>query len=194
MLGTSSKTRQKLFKDNFNVPFITMQPNIDEKAITDGSSERRDAKELTLRIAEAKADALLSRLPDNSILITSDQVIQHAGKIREKPKDVEQCRFYLRSYSKHPATTVTAIVIHHKNENLRISGVDTCTQHFRSIPDHVVEQLLEKGDVLHCAGGVTVEDELLKPYLAFRQGELDSFMGLPVRLLRRLLVELGINI
>ncbi|PXF45404.1 Maf-like protein [Gracilariopsis chorda] len=196
VLGTSSKTRHKLFKDNFDAPFTTLRPCIDEQGVNVGSSPRSssDPKQLALEIAGRKADALVPMLQENSILITSDQVMLHAGKIREKPKDIEQCRHYLRSYSKHHAMTVTAVVVHRKSDDIRISGVDTCTQYFRSIPDDIVEQLLEKGEVLHCAGGITVEDELLKPYLALRQGDLDSFMGLPVRLLRRLIMELGVNI
>ncbi|CAN8064320.1 unnamed protein product [Agarophyton chilense] len=196
ILGTSSTTRHNLFRNNFSTPFKTMAPNIDEKAITAGFDNRSqaDPKILTRKIANAKADALKSRLPPNAILITSDQVLLHGAKIREKPLNVEQCREYLKSYARNPATTVTAVVIYDSKSNHRISGVDICTQHFRTIPDNVIEQLLQKGNVLHSAGGITVEDELLKPYLSIRQGDLDSFMGLPIRLLRRLLSEIGIRL
>ncbi|KAI0567268.1 Inosine triphosphate pyrophosphatase-like protein [Gracilaria domingensis] len=173
-----------------------MSPDIDEKDIDAGFSDRSqaDPKLLTLKIANAKADALQQSLPPDAILITSDQVLLYSGKIREKPPTEDDCRKYLRSYARHPATTITAIVILNSKTNHRISGVDTCTQHFRTIPEEVIEQLIEKGDVLNSAGGITVEDELLNPYLSIRQGDLDSFMGLPVRLLRRLLSEIGIRL
>lgn len=196
VLGTTSQARQLLFRRNFNIPFISMAPDIDEKGVTASFSPRKlqDPRAYTLAIANAKADALLPKLQPNSVLITADQVLLHGTNIREKPKSDDECRMFLHSYGKQPATTFTAVVIHNIRTGDRITGVDTCTQHFRPIPHDIIEQLIKKGVVRNCAGGVTVEDELLRPYLSIRQGDSDSFMGLPVRLVRRLLSEINVRI
>lgn len=71
--------------------------------------------------------------------------------------------------------TVTAVVVTNLSAGgKRVEVVDIAKQHFREIPDTVVEQLIEKGDVLHCAGGFTVEDPILAPYLGERIGTQDS--------------------
>ncbi len=62
-------------------------------------------QELVQALALAKADALLQR-PEVSalkredgtfLLVTSDQVVVHAGEIREKPEDKDQARRFIRS-------------------------------------------------------------------------------------------------
>ena len=46
-------------------------------------------------IANAKADALLSKVTEPSILITSDQVIVCNGVIREKPESIGTITWYI---------------------------------------------------------------------------------------------------
>lgn len=221
VLATSSKFRQKLFADHFpDVQFTAESPSIDEKAIAvDGARHLLDPHALTLSIAHAKAHALVTRLlsskastsvPQSSrplVILTFDQVVVCHGHIREKPESVEQCRQFLQSYSVNPLQTVTAIVVTiidhppsdwESGQELppprKVDGVDIATQHFRDIPDPVVDQLIAKGEVMQCAGGITVEDPLLEPYLLHRDGTLDSIMGLPVDLLRKLLHKTHVDL
>lgn len=192
ILGTTSRWRQCVFRQHFpETAFTTLSADIDEKAVTAGFADRKvaDPSILTLAIANAKADALLASAPKGSLLMTSDQVLSYAGTIREKPADAAQCRQYLRGYATHPVVTVAAIVVTNTSTGYRAQGVDVARQYFRPIPEEVIDRLIEKGDVMYSAGGVTVEDELLAPYLTHREGTLDSIMGLPVELLTRLLKE-----
>lgn len=192
VLGTSSKYRIALFKENFSdIPFSTMSPSIDERAITAGYTDRAtaDPSTLTLAIAHAKADALLQEIETPSLLITSDQVVVCNNRIREKPSNETECREYLQSYVTHPLQTVSATVITNTATNTRHSGVDIAEQAFTSMPESIIDQLISKGDVLYCAGGITVEDPILAPVLGERKGSLNSIMGLPVTLVKRLLNE-----
>lgn len=193
VLGTSSKYRHSLFRTHFpTTHFTTRSPNLDESAITAGYADRAkaDPETLTLALANAKATALLPGLPPASVLLTSDQVVAYRGCIREKPGSVERCKEYLRSYAEHPVVTVTAVVLVDSDTGRRVEGVDVASQLLHPIPEEIVNTLVEKGDVLHCAGGITVEDPLLKPYLKSRTGTLESIMGLPVELVERLLSEI----
>lgn len=192
ILGTSSKYRHVLFRTHFpTLPFTTRSANLDERAITAGYVDRTkaDPEALTLALANAKAAALLPNLPPASILLTSDQVVSYRGSIREKPESVERCKGYLRSYAEYPLVTVTAVVLVDSDTKRRVEGVDVASQLLHPIPEKVIDRLVEKGEVLHCAGGITVEDSLLEPYLKSRTGSLESIMGLPVELVRRLLSE-----
>lgn len=192
VLGTSSKYRHSLFRTHFpSLPFTTRSANLDEYAITAGYVDRAkaDPEALTLALANAKASALLPDLPPASILLTSDQVVSYRGIIREKPGSVERCKEYLRSYAEYPLVTVTAVVLVDSDTGRRVEGVDVASQLLHPIPEEVVDRLVEKGEVLHCAGGITVEDSLLKPYLKSRTGSLESIMGLPIGLVTKLLSE-----
>lgn len=193
ILGTSSKHRHNLFTQHFpDLPFTTLSPNLDEKAITAGYTDRSSAEPttLTLALARAKAAALFPSLAPNSLLLTSDQVVSYNGTIREKPETPDICRQYLKSYATHPVVTVTAIVLTDSESGKSVEGVDVAEQSLKLVPDSIIDQLIAKGDVLHCAGGITVEDPLLAPYLAHRKGDLESIMGLPVHLVRQLLTRI----
>ena len=96
ILGSSSIWRKQVLT-NLGYKFTTMSPDIDEKAIRYNWRyyftvltlfRDPDPTKLTLMIANAKADALLSKVTEPSILITSDQVIVCNGVIREKPESI----------------------------------------------------------------------------------------------------------
>ena len=105
ILGTSSQFRRKFFQESFSEFILKdekidqfISPDIDEKAIRDSDSEK-----LCQKIAVAKCDAILKeyegKLPNNSIILTFDQVVVCDGELREKPVDESEARKFLKSYS-----------------------------------------------------------------------------------------------
>ena len=69
-------------------------------------------KQLTLKIARAKAEALLEKVKQPAILITSDQVIVCAGEIREKPESIGTVQLTLISINikKRNANSFCAVI------------------------------------------------------------------------------------
>ncbi|KAF2074553.1 hypothetical protein CYY_004136 [Polysphondylium violaceum] len=188
ILGSSSIWRKKVLQD-MGYSFKTMSPDIDEKAIRDS-----DPKTLTLMISRAKAQALIDRIKSSndekdkqSILICSDQVIVHNNVIREKPETKEICREYLKSYEFHPAVAVVSIVVVNMSTGKIVEGTEIATQHFKKIPDTTIEKLIEQGDVLHCAGGFTVEH--MSEVTDRLDGEIETIMGLPKTMTIKLINE-----
>jgi len=51
--------------------------------------------------------------------------------------------------------------------------------HFRRIPAEVVDQMVEEGTVMNCAGALMIENPLLTPFITQFQGTKDAIMGLP---------------
>ncbi|TPX66578.1 hypothetical protein SpCBS45565_g04399 [Spizellomyces sp. 'palustris'] len=188
ILGSSSKFRAKILKSH-NVEFTTLKPDIDEKAV----AARADAdgpSEVCLAVAKAKADALVAQVQGQQVLVvTCDQVVAWEGGVREKPENEEVCREYLRSYANAPAETHSAVVVTNTKTGKQVHGVDVAQQCFAPIPTPVINELISKGDVMHCCGGFMIDDPLLEPYLLKRQGDEDSIIGMPMRLLMRLLKE-----
>ena len=68
ILGSQSKNRQKILRESGFV-FDIMPSNIDEKAV-----RLHDPKDLVLTLARAKAEALLPKIKEPVLLITSDFV------------------------------------------------------------------------------------------------------------------------
>ncbi|KAL2913347.1 hypothetical protein HK105_207092 [Polyrhizophydium stewartii] len=193
ILGSSSKFRAAILRQH-GIGFTVQVPNINEKGIggahRDGPLPDPDA--LTLAVANAKADALLAQLPAGtppSLLVACDQVTSFQGRVREKPESEDECREYLRSYVQAPAETHSGVVVVNTQTGKRVQGVDVARQHFKAIPEAVIDSLIAKGDVMYSCGGFTIEDPELQPYMLQREGDEDSIIGMPIKLLLRLIAE-----
>jgi septum formation protein len=147
---------------------------------------------MPILIAKAKASALIKRhdlldLREPALLVTCDQIVLYKTSVREKPESREEAVEFLSSYSNDAVSTVSAIVVTHLPSGVQESGVDIATVYWKDISTEVVERVVERGDVMQSAGGFIVEDEDLNPLVKGIDRPVDSVMGLPVDLLRKLI-------
>ncbi|MFH1181320.1 MAG: Maf family nucleotide pyrophosphatase [bacterium] len=183
ILGSASKWRKQIL-ERMGYEFEVIVADIDEKAI-----RFTDPEQLVLALANAKAAALLPKIKEEAILITSDQVDVCNGEIREKPKDAEQAREFLQSYNKYPAEAITAVVAINTASQKKREGVDIARVWFRPIPENKIDQLIADSLLFSCAGGFCVLHPLFKDCIEKIEGDIDSVAGLPKELTRRLLTE-----
>jgi len=183
ILGSQSEGRRQVLEE-MGYDFEIIPAHIDEKAIRDS-----DPKELVLKIAHAKADALQKRIQESALIITGDQVVVWNGKIREKPENEEEAERFLRSCKDYPAEIINAITVTNTETRRRVAGIDTSKVFFSEIPDDVIDKLIEEGDVFKRAGGFEIANPLLSPYVKRVEGTYDSIVGLPKEILSRLLQE-----
>jgi len=184
ILGSSSFWRKKTLTE-LGYTFETMSPDIDEKAI-----RLADPKELVLALGKAKAAALLSKINEPAILITSDQVGVYNGEIREKPENKEQVFEFFKSYELAPIETFTSVVVSNTKTGEQLFDVDIAKVYFKPISDEIINQLLEQGNVFSWAGGFAIDDPLLEPLVEKIEGSKTSVNGLPAELLEKLLNEI----
>ena len=188
ILGSSSKWRRKVFTKAGCRITDAMDPNIDEKAIRDS-----DCEKLTLKISNAKADAIISRLAETSAnptmyLICTDQVALCDGVIREKPESELQAREFIKSYSEEgkPVVTCSGVVVVHVESGRRTEGVFYNKIQFNRIPDETVDEIV-RGDVVYtCCGGFSVDDPVMGAWINSIEGGVDGVMGMPLGLLEDL--------
>lgn len=190
VLGTSSKYRANILKENGIYPIGYISPDIDERNL-DGRPET--PADLPVFIANAKMDALIksgtSRFGDN-VLVTCDQVLGFDGQIREKPVNEQQAREFLSSYDlEHPVVTYSAIVAYNPVLKRKVHGLDIARQYLRPLDDITIDKLIEKGDVLHTSGAFMIDDPLIEPFLDKREGDVDSIIGMPVNLFKKLVID-----
>lgn len=193
ILGSGSSSR-KLILSQMNWKFDVIKPNLDEKAIGDRSSAD-GAQELVLLLGTSKADDIMSNLtPEQKdaydVLITCDQVVTHRNKILEKPVDANEAREFIRSYGQYSCATVGSIVLTNIKTGQRVSGVDTATIYLKPIPESIIDELIEEGEIFYCAGGLMIEHPKVEPYINRIDGTMNSIMGLSSELLNALLLQL----
>lgn len=183
ILGSQSKWRAKeLEKAGFE--FETMSAGIDEKAIRDDNPEK-----LVLALAHAKAEAILKDIREPALLITTDQVVACNGQIREKPVNETEARQFLKSYIEHPPEVVNGIVVTNTATGKQVEGIDRARIYYKPSLLSVVDELIKKGDVMTCAGSFQAEDAAMLAHMEKMEGGLDSFTGMPIYLVKRLLEE-----
>ena len=192
ILGTSSQFRRKFFQENFSDFLINdknleqfISPDIDEKAIRD-----KDPEKLCQKIAVAKCDTILKdhqkKLPKDAIILTFDQVVVCNGELREKPTDESEARTFLKSYSEgSTAIALSGVVAHNTENGQRACLLDKVTVRFTEIPGHVIDHLVEDGEIFKASGSFTIGDRELGKYVKYLDGTLDAIEGLPIAALKK---------
>lgn len=181
ILGSQSKGRAHVLK-NAGYNFSVMSPSINEKAIRSDNF-----KEMTLLIAQAKAQALLPQISEPALLITADHVMAWNGELREKPHSIDEAKFFLETYSNNYAVSISSVVVTNTETLVQKSGTDISRVFFKELPAHIITAILQRDDILSMSGALNIDDALISPYIDRIEGDKDSVIGLPMKLLRPML-------
>ncbi|KAH1206463.1 Maf-like protein [Glycine max] len=201
ILGSSSKARREILSE-MGYEFTVMTADIDEKCI-----RREKPEDLVMALAEAKADAIVQRLPtggpleedaSTTLLITADTVVVYRGVIREKPTSEKEARDFIKGYSGSHAAVVGSVVVTNLATGKRCGGWDSAEVYFLEIPDEVIDNLfsylmgasqIDEGITFNVAGGLMLEHPLTLPFVDAVVGSTDTVMGLSKALTEKLLLE-----
>ncbi|XP_010677776.1 uncharacterized protein LOC104893375 isoform X3 [Beta vulgaris subsp. vulgaris] len=200
ILGSKSKARREIL-EQMGYEFTIMTADIDEKAI-----RKEKPEDLVMALAEAKADAIISKLQiadiqvndsEPTLLISADTVcipffkpvVVYEGMVREKPSSKEEARRYMKDYSGSKASTVSSVLVTNLQTGFRKGEWDKVEILFDEIPDETIDKLIEEGAVLGVAGGLIIEHPLILPLVKEVVGTTDSVMGLPKAVAERLISE-----
>ncbi|EXB37256.1 Maf-like protein [Morus notabilis] len=192
ILGSASMARRQLLKE-MGYEFSLMTADIDERSI-----RKEKPEELVMALAEAKADAIISRLKsrgqleestEEKLLITADTVVVSKGMIREKPSSKEEARDFIKGYSGSQAAVVGSVLVTNLKTGKRKGGWERAEVYFHDIPDEVIDTLVEEAITLNVAGGLTLENPLILRFVEAVIGTGDAVMGLPKALTERLIQE-----
>lgn len=189
ILGSSSVGRRSIMDElskELGFTFEVMSPDIDEKSI-----RHNNPSDLVMAIANAKADALVLKVKEPSILICSDQVVLYNNIIREKPINENEARDFLISYSNIDPELIGAIVVVNTENGKRASGIQTSRIHFKPLTDEIINAHIKSGFALSGAGGFLIHDPVLKEYVDYIEGGFDSANGLSKELVKKLVLEVG---
>lgn len=186
ILGSSSIYRKEVM-DSFGYDFVTMSPDIDEKAI-----RIENPYELPSLIADAKRMALVEKISEPAILITADQVVVCDNQLYEKPVTEEDVKNAFVKYSAgYPAETVSALVVTNTETGNYYGGLDIAKVYFKPVPAEVVEEFIKTGVPFTNAGSFDHAHDLISPYIDRIEGDNDSVMGLPIKLLKELIAKVS---
>jgi len=171
ILGSGSSSRRKIMDELCSVhgfAYEVVTADIDEKSI-----RLPEPETLVMKLAHAKADAIVAKLRSQSglvaggaqsgYLITCDQVVVHEGNILEKPEDAEEARRFIGGYGRAPASTVGSVLCTDLASGDRFGSIDVAKIHFQPIPRETTEALIAEGNVMWCRNSSTNTNSVILP-------------------------------
>ncbi|ARU56286.1 maf protein [Oleiphilus messinensis] len=187
VLASSSVYRQKQLR-TIGLPFSIDKPEIDETPFPE-----EPAKDLAVRLAEAKCTVVAARHPEG-IIIASDQVAESPdGQILGKPGTLENATRQLRHFSGKTVNFHTALCVKDQSNNRSNCIIETFTVHFRQLSTNQIIQYLELEKPFDCAGSFKAEGLGVRLFSALQGRDHNTLIGLPIMALIDTLLNWGID-
>jgi septum formation protein len=164
------------------------------RAVAPGVDERPPAPLGPLRYvawaAAAKAGAVAGRMP-GAVVVAADTEVVLAGRIYGKPGDRRQAADFLRSLSGRRHQVYTAVHVIDGRSGCEAHGISRTDVTMREFSSSVIEAYVRGGEAQDKAGAYAIQGEGHRLVKSIR-GPYDNVVGMPMRLLTRLLGECGI--
>ena len=166
------------------------------EAISSGVDERPPRRLGALRYvawaAAAKAEAVVPRRP-RSIVIGADTEVVADGRIFGKPADEREAAAFLRALSGRRHQVYTAIEVIDAQSGRRAHGISRTHVTMRELSPQMIDAYVRSGEAQDKAGAYAIQGEG-RSLVRSIQGPYDNVVGMPMRLLTRLLGEYGIEL
>ena len=183
ILASHSPRRKELLSEIFP-DFEIITADTDEALF--GISPRDGVRELAERKGRALllAEASLGEDFSDSMIISSDTLVEKDGIPYGKPKGSEDAMRMLRSLSGASHNVHTGVAVHFHGKVL--SGVATTKVNFRQISDGEIEEYIATGEPMDKAGAYGIQGGAGK-FVESIDGDFDTVVGLSLRLTRKLI-------
>jgi len=182
----SRSPRRKDILEKLNLSFVIDPPDIDESPIKNESPIN-----YVQRISAAKAEIVAQRHDKQCIVIAADTTVELQGEIFGQPRDLDEARLMIHKLSGKTHAVHTAVSV--RCEMKIATAVDTAQVTMREVSNELLEWYTGTGESIGKAGAYAVQGHGAA-LVAGVTGELDTVIGLPVRLLTSLLADLGIDL
>ncbi len=183
VLASASVRRKELLeKAGLN---IYIQPS----NIKEGRNTCPTAEHYCINLALAKAENVASK-QGNAIVLAADTIVVYKNKIFGKPKNIRDAKRILSTLSGTKHFVYTAIAVIDTKENKRTVDIEKSTIFARKLSPIQIDILARKN--LDKAGAYAVQE---KSDMLVRkiEGDFYNVVGLPIRKLRRILMEFNIK-
>ena len=186
ILASTSTYRRELLA-RLGLPFESVAPHTDETAL-----ESEPARDTALRLAQAKARAVLAAYPD-ALIIGSDQVASCEGRRLDKPGTHENAVAQLTWLSGRSADFDTAVCLFDARSGRMAMEVVACKVHFRALSAPRIEAYLRREKPYDCAGSAKAEGLGIALIARIETPDPTSLIGLPLIALSGLLEDFGLS-
>jgi septum formation protein len=187
VLASSSPYRRQLL-ERLGLPFSVSSPNIDETAI-----KEEPANATALRLAEAKARAVVRQYP-HDLIIGSDQVAVIGATRLGKPGSLEKAFAQLQLVRRQAVTFHTAICVLDASTGRSQTRAVPTIVHFGDYSDAQAARYLEREQPYDCAGSAKIEGLGIALVERVESDDPTALIGLPLIALVSILESMGVDV
>ena len=174
ILGSNSPRRRELLAGldlSFDVHVI---PGLEENY-----PDSLQPQEIPVFLSKQKAEAYLSTLEEQVLLITADTIVWNETEVIGKPKDREDAIRMLRSLSGHEHQVVTGVCLTTTKKQETFSVVSSVR--FASLTDEEIIYYVDKYKPFDKAGAYEIQEWIGYVGVESISGSFYNVMGLPVQ-------------
>jgi septum formation protein len=185
LILASTSPRRREILSLLDIPFEVIQPQFEERVSPDISIHDE-----VLAFARGKAQSVSSHQHD-ALVIGSDTMIVLDGEKFGKPRDVEDARRMLRSFSGRTHHIFTAVAIIHESAGSCFETVEEVEVKMQHLSDTTIDRYIAFGESLDKAGAYSIQGEGAKLITGIR-GDYLAAVGMPLAPIVRFLTCRGV--
>lgn len=174
ILASKSPRRQQLLQG------LELDFEIRTKDVDESFPEAMKAQEIPLYLSKIKADAFLSELGENELLITADTVVWINDHVMNKPESREEAVAMILELNSHEHSVYTGVSITTKNK--QVSFYDHTLVTFSKLSKEEIEHYVDVYKPYDKAGAYGAQDWIGLTAIRSLKGSYFNVMGLPVDL------------
>ena len=178
VLASKSPRRKELLLKLYS-DFDVLVCEVDE-SLPDGINIK-DGTEL---LAVKKGEAVANELPHDTLVISSDTLVELDGRALGKPENSTDAFNMLRSLSGRAHNVHTGVAVHYRGSVY--SGVATSCVYFRELSDREILDYIATGEPMDKAGSYGIQG-LGGAFVTHYDGDFDTIMGLSLSLTKSLI-------
>jgi septum formation protein len=186
LLATSSPRRIEILTRS-GIPFRAVAPGIDERP-----SVRLGPLRHVAWAARAKAEAVAAKSAGR-VVVGADTEVVLEGRIFGKPKDRTEAAAFLRTLSGRTHQVYSAVQVIDGRSGRRAQGISRTHVTMRELSEREIAAYVRTGEAQDKAGAYAIQGKGRGLVRSIR-GPYDNVVGMPMRLLTRLLGECGIPV
>jgi septum formation protein len=181
VLASASPRRAEILRAS-GWPFEALAANIDESR-----HDHEDATTYVERVARAKAEVVMPRVPGATV-VGADTVVVVDGMILGKPADEEDARRMLQLLQGRWHQVLTGVAVFNGNVNQPRVSHEVTEVKFAVMNEDEVSWYVATGEPMDKAGAYAIQG-LGARFIKGIKGDYSNVVGLPVRLLYELIVS-----
>jgi len=181
LILASGSPRRKEILDTMKLPYTVDVSDVDE-------SLSADPETMVLELSRRKASSVAAKHAD-SIVLAADTLV-YCKEVLGKPQDEDHAKAMLRELSGNWHSVYTGVTIIDTLNGKTVSKADITRVHFVHLSDSEIDAYIASKECMDKAGSYAIQG-MGGMFIDRIEGSYSNVVGLPMALVRSMLLEIG---